>query len=119
MYKITLILLQILLILVHSQNNTRCEDQEKVALNATDCIHREIEKEEDEDYCCFVKYKTKIGKIIKGCAPLSEKEFLTLEETIESFESLQDIKIMTFECFTPPIKYRFTLIYIIILIILI
>ena len=85
MNKIVFLIFTILLYLVNSEDKIRCENQEKEALNISDCMDREIDEELNEDYCCFIKYRTKLNKIIKGCAPISMEEIESLEETIEYF----------------------------------
>ena len=98
--------------IVKSANKTRCESDEQVVFNAMDCMFRKMEENQNEDHCCFIKYKTKLDKIIKGCAPLSEKEFENIEETIEYYENLQDIEIQNLDCFSTFIKFDIIIIYI-------
>ena len=98
--------------IVKSANKTRCESDEQVVFNAKDCIFRKMEEELNEDHCCFIKYKTKLDKIIKGCAPLSEKEFENIEETIEYYENLQNIEIQALDCFSIFIKFNLIILYI-------
>ena len=105
------IFLILLLQIVKSANKTRCENDEQVVFSAMDCMFRKMEENQNEDHCCFIKYKTKLDKIIKGCAPLSEKEYENIEETIESFENLQDIEIQTFDCFSTFIKFNIIVLY--------
>ena len=113
MNKIVFTLFMILLVQeIKSSNKTRCESDDQEVFNAFDCKFRKMEENQNEDYCCFIQYKTKLDKTIKGCAPLSENEYDDIEETIESYENLQDIKIQTLDCFSSFIKYSLTLIYI-------
>ena len=106
------IFLILLFQLVKSINKTQCENDEQEVFNAFDCMNRKLEENQNEDHCCFIKYKTKIDKIIKGCAPLSEKEFENIQETLETYENLQDIEIQTLDCFSSFTSISFTLLYI-------
>ena len=106
------IFLILLLQIVKSINKSRCENDEQEVFNAFDCMYRKLEENQNEDHCCFIKYKTKLDKTIKGCAPLSEREFENIQETLESYENLQDIEIQTLDCFSFFTFISFTLLYI-------
>ena len=85
-----------LLMIDISVSSTACEIDVK-ASNLKDCENLDLDEDEDEKYCCFVKGEMD-GEELNSCIPITESHYKDLDQTKKLIEADFKAKIDILDC---------------------